>query len=184
MSTENTSNLLSQVQEALGKIPEKDVEALVDAIVEVYRRSGTVFLMGNGGSAASCSHLACDLRYAQGKEYRFRVVGLTENTPLLTAVANDLGYDKIFSVQLSQLLKPEDVVLAISVSGDSSNIVEALRYARESGAVTLGFLGSGGGAAAAYLDHAVLLESGDFTVVESAHSVLTQLVADSFRKKI
>jgi D-sedoheptulose 7-phosphate isomerase len=109
-------------------------------------------------------------------------VCLNDNTSLLTALANDLGYEEVFKGQLQQLVNSGDVVIALSVSGDSENIVKAAEFARQKGAVVVGFFGSGGGQARAVADLHVTVSDNDFPVVESVQSVLTQVVAAAFRK--
>src|SRR3954465_6217052 len=125
-------------------------EALGEAAEELLAcraRRGTVFVVGNGGSAATASHFACDL--AKGTRTPgvppFRVVPLTDNVPLLTAWANDTSYDRVFAEQLATLVRPGDVVVAISASGNSENVLAATRVARQLGATTIALTGQSGG---------------------------------------
>jgi D-sedoheptulose 7-phosphate isomerase len=175
-------DFIDRVRHTLSEVNPADLEGAVQAIKRAYEAGKAVFVMGNGGSAASASHLACDLRYAEKKHRRFRVVCLNDNTSLLTALANDLGYEEVFKGQLQQLVNSGDVVIALSVSGDSENIVKAAEFARQKGAVVVGFFGSGGGRARASADLHVTVSDNDFPVVESVQSVLTQVVAAAFRK--
>lgn len=177
-----TQDFINRVRNTLSEVDIAKMEKVVQTLKNAYESGKTVFVMGNGGSAASASHLACDLRYAEKKHRRFRVMCLNDNTSLLTALANDLGYDQVFKGQLQQLASPGDVVVALSVSADSENVVKAAEFARENGAVVVGFFGSGGGKARAIADLDVTVSSNDFPVVESVQSVLTQVVAAAFRK--
>lgn len=128
------------------------VENIVDALYETYRRDGQVFTLGNGASAALASHLACDLGkgtstdLGQGAEKsglrRLRIIGLADNTALISAYGNDVAYDDVFVEQLKNLLRPGDAVVAISGSGGSPNVLRALDYAKALGVTTIGLTGA------------------------------------------
>jgi D-sedoheptulose 7-phosphate isomerase len=177
-----TQDFIDRVQSTLSEVNIAEMEKVVQTLKDAYENGKTVFVIGNGGSAASASHLACDLRYAEKKHRRFRVMCLNDNTSLLTALANDLGYEEVFRGQLQQLVNPGDVVVALSVSADSANVVKAAEFARQKGAVVVGFFGSGGGKAHGIVDLHVTVSDDDFPVVESVQSVLTQVVAAAFRR--
>ena len=125
---------LGQVAHAM---PFSLLESAAEVLLACYRRGGTVFVLGNGGSAATASHFVCDL--AKGTRTdgfpAFRVVSLTDNVPLMTAWANDTSYDRVFAEQLAALVRPGDVVVAISASGNSPNVLAATRVARQVGAM-------------------------------------------------
>ncbi len=182
MTDSFAQDFLDRVRKTLSEVKSTEMEEVVQTLKRAYENGSTVFVMGNGGSAASASHLACDLRYAEKKHRRFRVMCLNDNIAVLTALANDLGYEEVFTGQLKQLLSPGDVVVALSVSGDSPNVVGAVEFARREGAVAVGFFGSGGGKAQACTDLHVTVSENDFPVVESVQSVLTQVVAAAFRR--
>ena len=184
MIEEFAKGFLARVNEALAEVELADIDEVVKTISRSFREGHAVYVMGNGGSSATASHLACDLCYAEGKKNSFRVTCLSDSVPLLSALGNDLGYADVFSVQLDQLLGSGDVVIVLSVSGDSENILKAAKSARQHGATSIGFLGSKGGQAQALLDHCVALSSADFPVVESVHCVLMQMVASAFRKNV
>ncbi|HUU00756.1 MAG TPA: SIS domain-containing protein [Myxococcota bacterium] len=171
----------NRVCTALAGVDLEQLDSAIQAIRRADSNDKCVFIMGNGGSAASAAHLMCDMKYAEGKARRLRVMNLSDNVPLLTALANDVGYREVFRMQLEQILRPGDVVISISVSGDSENVVLANIFAREKGAVTIAFLGSGGGRAGKLVEHPIVVDNDDFPVVESVHCVLTQMVAASFR---
>ncbi|MBW1810285.1 MAG: SIS domain-containing protein [Deltaproteobacteria bacterium] len=184
MTENNLDNLLNLVKTSLLGVDQGTLENIVNSLIEACNTGRSVFVMGNGGSAATCAHFVCDLRYAERVTKRFRVISLNDNTPLLTALANDLGYAEVYQKQLEQLLEPKDIVIVISVSGDSENIVKAANFAHDNGAVTIGFTGSNGGKVLAALDHSIVVSSNSFPVVESVHGVLTQLIAAVLRKNI
>ena len=123
---------LGEVQYTLGALPLDHIWNVVDLLLSANYAGSTVFTLGNGGSAATASHFACDL--AKGtitpNRPRFRVVALTDNVPLMTAWGNDVAYDDVFAEQLSGLIRPADVVVAISGSGNSPNVLRAVELAR------------------------------------------------------
>src|SRR2546426_1318474 len=138
---------INEVRWVLGKIPIGAIERVVEIILDAYSNSGHVYVVGNGGSATNATHFACDLSKAtivEGRA-RMRVTSLADNIALLTAWANDTSYEKVFSEQLTNLLNPGDVVIAISASGNSPNVVSAVRAARLMGAGTVGLVGFSGG---------------------------------------
>jgi len=165
-----------------------DQIALVIDYLEAAIRSGSrIFIIGNGGSAATASHMACDLgkntfkeRYTD-PENRFQVMALTDNTPWITALANDLGYDHIFSEQLKNLVTKGDLVIAISGSGNSQNILEGIKIAKELGAKVVGLLGFDGGKAKDLVDAYILVEADHYGYVEDIHMVLDHMLTSFFQ---
>jgi D-sedoheptulose 7-phosphate isomerase len=153
----------------------------VGRLLEDARYHGrTIFLVGNGGSAATASHAACDLslgpRLFGGKAYR--AISLADNSALITAAGNDVGYDAVFSEQLKTLLRPGDVVVAISASGNSPNVVRAVEYANQAGAVTIGLTGFDGGRLRQIAGEQIHIPTprGDYGPVEDLHLVLNHLI--------
>jgi len=127
---------LDEIEAAVRKIDRDAVRAVVDVLFLCWERRGTTFVIGNGGSAATASHMMNDLMkctLVEGQP-RFRAIALTDNVPTMTAFANDIAYEEIFSEQLRSLLAPGDVVVALSGSGNSPNVLRAIAYAREAGA--------------------------------------------------
>jgi D-sedoheptulose 7-phosphate isomerase len=161
-----------------------DVDAVcrvVEALRDARDRGSTVFIAGNGGSAATASHLANDLGKATKRSGRapFRVMSMTDNVSWVTALANDEGYERIFTGQLENFGRSGDVLIVITASGNSPNIVQAVEYARGAGLVTVGLVGFDGGAIRDRL-HEVLwveTEKGAYGPVETAHTLLCDLIA-------
>ena len=124
--------------------------ALGETLYRAYRNEKQVFTAGNGGSASTASHMAADLgKNTIGPNMpRFRIVSLSENAAIVTALANDLGYESVFSEQLTNLIRAGDVLIVVSASGNSPNILRAIRYAQKQSAEVVGLLGFDGGAAA------------------------------------
>jgi D-sedoheptulose 7-phosphate isomerase len=162
------------------------VIAASERLLEAYRAGAQVLIAGNGGSASTASHFACDLgKTVLGanptlRSSRFRVVSLADNVALLTAWANDEGYDTVFAEQVKALGRAADVLVVISVSGNSLNILAALRAARERRMETIGLLGCDGGEAKELIDHPIIVPCDDYGHVESAHLVLAHLLTQWF----
>jgi len=174
---------LRHVRRALDGLSAAAVAPVVDAILEAHAAGRHVYIAGNGGSASTASHFACDLSKAtvvDGRS-RLRVTALSDNVALLTAWANDTAYDRVFAEPLRNLLDPGDVLIAISASGNSDNVVEAVRVARAMGAVTVGLLGLEGGRLLEMVDIALLADSRDHGVVEDCHLVLQHAITASTR---
>lgn len=183
-SLETVGAIASTYVHALERLlRELDLEGLgrVVSRLQAARASGrTVYLAGNGGSAATASHWMNDLVKATRCEGMrpFRAICLSDNTSLLTALANDEGYDRAFCGQLETLGEPGDVLVVISASGNSPNLVSAVRLAGERGLVTIGLLGFDGGALRGMLDEYVWIRTdpGAYGLVESAHSIVCDIV--------
>lgn len=165
-------------------------EALARASVRLLRahaEGAQVLVAGNGGSASTASHLACDLAKTvlgtapTTRASRFRVVSLADNVALLTAWANDEGYDTVFAEQVKMLGRVGDVLVVISVSGSSPNIIAAVRAARERGVDTIGLLGCDGGEAMGLVDDGIIVPCHDYGHVESAHLVIAHLLTEWFK---
>ena len=175
---------------SVAALPAGEVAAFAAAVEAAYRADRQVFILGNGGSASTASHMACDLAkniypaHAGPGVRRFRALSLTDNVALITAVANDCGYEQVFAQQLASYLRAGDLVIAISASGNSPNVVAALTFARAAGAQTAALLGFGGGAALAMADVAVVVDSNDYGHVEDAHLVVNHLVTSWMRRVV
>lgn len=177
---------ITEVRSVLAAIPIEAIERVVALILEAYIRGGHVYVVGNGGSATNATHFACDLSKAtivEGRA-RLRVTSLTDNVALLTAWANDTSYEKVFSEQLVNLLNRGDIVIAISASGNSPNVVSAIRAARLMGAATIGLVGFSGGKVLELADTVIHVPSDDYGVVEDCHSVLEHAITVSARKAL
>jgi D-sedoheptulose 7-phosphate isomerase len=183
---EHIQDYLQRLRMTLDRIPEEQVVKFVDALYRTYRDGKQVFVIGNGGSASTASHMAADLaKNTIGPNMRrFRILSLNDNIPLLTALANDIGYDRVFSEQLQNLIHPGDVLVVISGSGNSSNVLRAIEYAREQCALVVGLLGFGGGEAARLCDIPIVIDSSDYGVVEDAHLILNHILVEYFRERL
>jgi D-sedoheptulose 7-phosphate isomerase len=184
------TDYLAAIQHCLAALDVDEVTRFLSCLEQAYAEDRQVFIIGNGGSAATASHMACDLGKnlyppaSAGSVRRLRVSSLTDNVSLLTALANDCGYDQVFSQQLAIALQPGDLVVAISASGNSPNVLEALAFARARGARTAGLLGFDGGRARDLVDVAVIIGSRDYGHVEDLHLMLNHVVAAWLRQAI
>lgn len=155
------------------------VERLAREIERCERGGHGVWTMGNGGSAATASHLATDLAktaHAQGRP-RIRCVCLNDNAAYMTAIANDIGYDEVFALQLSGLVKAKDLVILVSGSGNSPSVLRAARVAKEQGATVAALLGFDGGKLKSEADISVLVSSDQYGVIEDLHMSIGHMAA-------
>jgi D-sedoheptulose 7-phosphate isomerase len=177
---------LDRLEAALASIPPEQVEELSARLYRAYQDGKQVFVLGNGGSASTASHMAADLgKNTIGPNMpRFRIMSLNDNIPLLTALANDMGYHRVFAEQLMNLIRPGDVLVVISGSGNSPNVLRAIDYARGQCAQVVGLLGFAGGHAAERCDTAIVVESEDYGVIEDAHLILNHILVEYFRDRL
>ena len=155
-------------------------------IIAAYETERTVFICGNGGSASTASHMAADLgknTVAPGRP-RLRVLSLNDNMAWFSALGNDLGYDNVFVEQIENLLQPGDLLIAISASGNSPNVVRAAEFARAHGGKVLALVGFTGGRLLALADVAVHLQSSDYGPVEDGHLILNHIFTEALRERI
>ncbi|MBI4516632.1 MAG: SIS domain-containing protein [Deltaproteobacteria bacterium] len=166
-----------------GQMPLAAIEAVIQRLIEAGERDQAIFVMGNGGSAATASHFANDLSKGDvgGSARRLRVLALTDNVALMTAWANDTAYQRVFAEQLRNFARPGDVVIGVSASGRSANVLEAVRLGRAHGACTIGFTGQHGGDLKQLVDHCVQVPSDNVQHVEDLHLVAFHLVYSRLR---
>ena len=184
MIIEATKDYINLLIDTLQQIPLDQIERIVKIIDKARQEGNKVIIFGNGGSAATASHMACDLgkgTACDGKP-RLRALSLTDNVSLLTAAGNDLSYEEIFIEQLRILLEPEDVVIGISASGNSENVVRALKYAGEKGATKIGIIGFDGGKIKEIVDEYFWVPIHDYGVVEDIHLVFDHIITIILRK--
>lgn len=180
--TVTVDSYLSSLVGVLRDLPQEPLEELASCLVRAWRRDAQVFLLGNGGSAATASHLACDWSKGTTVEgrRRLRVVPLVDNAPLITAWANDSSYEDVFAQQLLTLARPGDVVVAFSGSGNSPNVLRAVEIASQVGATTVGITGQGG-ALAAKVDVAVVVPTSCMQRIEDVHLAIGHAVGMALR---
>ncbi|MEX0326251.1 MAG: SIS domain-containing protein [Puniceicoccaceae bacterium] len=180
------SDYLAGLNAAAEAIPTHVLEDITGVLKAAHQAKARIFVIGNGGSAATASHFACDLgkNTAQPGKPRFKVIALTDSIPAITAYGNDNGYASVFREQLVNLMEPGDVVFAISASGNSPNVVEAIDYARENGATVIGLAGFDGGQLALKADHAITIPAATYEQIEDLQLVLTHVIVSWFKANL
>ncbi|UCD99274.1 MAG: SIS domain-containing protein [Chloroflexota bacterium] len=175
---------VDELKNILDKLSQEQVEQVLAVLHEARMANQQVFIFGNGGSASTASHFVCDL----GKNTRvqgvpnFRVIGLIDNIALFSALANDDGYENVFLNQLIDHVQPGDVVVAISTSGNSMNVVNAVQFARSVGARTISFTGFDSGQLGSLVDVDLHVSSHSIEHVEDVHLVLEHLITRGLRE--
>jgi D-sedoheptulose 7-phosphate isomerase len=164
------------------------VEVVVEHLREARERGATVYLAGNGGSSATAAHWANDLGKATRSSGRalMRVMNMTDNVPWMTALANDEGYERVFAGQLDNFARAGDVLVVISASGNSPNLIEAVELAGGRGVLTVGMLGFDGGALRELVDEPLWIptEKGEYGLVETTHTVLCDILTTCLIKDL
>lgn len=183
----SAGDYLARVCDEIQRLDTALVENVSDLIEQSYDSGRFVFIIGNGGSGANASHLCEDLAKCTLCDFenqkRLKVLSLTDNTPGIMAWANDEGYDRIFLEQLKNLASPGDLLLAISGSGNSPNILKAVDWANRSGLTTVGFTGFSGGKLKNLAHHSLHVAVADMGIVESLHQVVFHwLIDDLYRR--
>jgi D-sedoheptulose 7-phosphate isomerase len=173
----------SDLQRSLLNLRWNQIDEVVHLLHQARINGKQVFVMGNGGSAATATHMACDLnKNTLAPAYpRFRVIALTDNISALSAWANDSSYEDVFSEQLANFVQEGDVVLAISASGNSSNVLKAIQLARTQKAITVGWSGYDGGKLATLVDVPVVVRSHSIEQIEDIHLILQHMVTAALR---
>ena len=178
MIREFLSNYCTGLSKTLESVSPERFEEFVHLLENAYQEGRQVFLMGNGGSGSTASHFASDLNkgVSYGRQKRFRAISLNDNLPTLTAYANDVSFEDIFVEQLRNFLRPGDVVVGISGSGNSPNVLKAIAYANSLGAHTVGLCGFQGGKLAGLVRTPILAPVYDMQKAEDIHMILLHVV--------
>ena len=173
----------------LNALDHDKIAAIAGLFEKIKSNKGRIYFAGNGGSASTCGHFVNDfhagsLRHGGGG---YRLIDLTSNVAALTALANDVGYDEVFSKQLEQVIEAKDALIVISASGNSKNLLKAVEYAKSQGATTVGLLGFDGGQLKLKCDLSLIVSSaqGQYGPVEDVHLIINHLISTylTFQKK-
>ena len=161
-------------KKVLDQISKEDLNSVMNLLVDAKDAGKTIFIMGNGGSAATASHYVCDFNkgISLGKEKMFKFICLNDNVPTMMAYANDLSYADVFVGPLKNFMQAGDIVIGISGSGNSENVVGAIQYANENGGVTVGLTGYSGGKVKQLSKYNVHVPVDDMQITEDLHMVL------------
>ena len=183
---EPINRYFSELEQMLQAISLSHLETVLQLLEEAYRNGRRIFIMGNGGSAATASHFALDLakNTIMPGAPRLKAISLTDHVPLITAWSNDIAYEHIFSEQLANMIEPGDVVIGISTSGNSPNVINALNLAKQYRATTVGLLGAKGGKIKDMVDAYILAPGQNIEQEEDAHMILAHVITRHMREVV
>ena len=176
--TSEIKKYLQLLEHNLSALNILQINQIADVIQSAYDNGNTIFTMGNGGSGTTASHIVCDFNNGASAKLarKFKVMCLNDNVPSISAIANDISYDAIFKEQLKNFLRPGDVVIGLSASGNSKNIIRAIEYANKSGVTTIGFCGFDGGKLKKTAKYSIHIKVDDMKVVEDIHSIISHII--------
>ncbi len=179
-------NYVTTLQETINQLPKQQIIQVMELLHSARLAGKQIFIMGNGGSASTATHFVCDLAKNTRKDGwpHFKVIGLSDNMALFSAFANDEGYENVFAQQLANLVMPEDIVIAISASGNSKNVLNAVSLAKAANAVTIGFTGFDGGQLCSMVDINIHVNSNIIEHVEDIHLILEHMIVKSLRDRV
>ena len=183
---EKIKSYLDTINSILNHLPLSKIKEITELFFVTYSNDRFIFLLGNGGSASTASHFACDLAKGtvSSRQKRMKVLALTDNIPTMTAWANDSHYEHIFAEQLANFVSPGDLIVGLSGSGKSKNVLNALSLAKEHKALTVGLTGFDGGEMKEIVDHCLIEPSHNMQQVEDCHLILTHLIFSLLRDRI
>ena len=177
---------IDRLKQVLDAFDHKTFDRIAAAVLDAYVRSANIFVMGNGGSGATASHLACDINKGccHDLSKKFKMLCLNDNMPTLLALANDISYEAVFVEQLKNFFTPGDLVLGISGSGNSENVLRAIQFAADHGGLTMGWTGFDGGKLAEMAELAFVVQSHDMQQVEDGHVILAHMLMQTVYRKL
>jgi D-sedoheptulose 7-phosphate isomerase len=175
---DDIENYFSMLKGAIEATDRESINMIINLLQKAYEEGQQVFIMGNGGSASTASHFACDFNkgLSYGKRKRFKVISLNDNLPILLAYANDVSYENVFVEQLKNFFNPKDYVIGISGSGNSKNVIKAIEYANQNGGITIGFCGYSGGKLKEIAQYTIHIPINDMQISEDLHMIMTHLI--------
>lgn len=176
----------TELKKCLDEITVERVLQMSDIIYQAYQQDRYIFVMGNGGSASTAAHFACDINkgVSLGLKKRFKVICLNDNIPMMLAYANDISYEDIFVEQLKNFFEPSDLVMGISASGNSKNILKAIQFANKNGGQTIGLSGFDGGQLAKLAKIPLVISVNDMQQIEDIHLMVTHILMKILDKKL
>ncbi len=183
---ESINAYFTELERMLRAISLPHLQKVLRILEYAYLNEHRMFIMGNGGSAATASHFALDLAKNTIKPGtpRLKAISLTDHVPLITAWSNDTAYEHVFSEQLANMIEPDDVAIGISTSGNSPNVINALRLAKQVGAATVGLLGAEGGKIKDIVDAYVLAPGQNIEQEEDGHMILVHVITRHMREVV
>lgn len=178
-------NYLKELYSSLEKVDKEKIDSAIELIIDTYEKGGRIYTMGNGGSAATASHIVCDFNkgLSSNLESKFNMICLNDNIPTMMAISNDIAFDQIFVHPLKGRIKEDDIIIALSGSGNSANVINAVKYARSCGNKIIGLSGYGGGELAGLSTVSINVPINDMQKSEDAHMILLHLIARAIAEK-
>lgn len=178
MMKKRISRYFERLQKVIANLDISEIEEAVKAIKRAYEREATIYIFGNGGSAATASHYVSDFNkgISEKRSKKFHMICLNDNVPELTAIANDIGYDEVYRFPLKENLKADDLVIAISGSGNSRNVINAVEYAKEVGCDVVGITGYDGGKLRQIADYKMHVNVDDMQLAEDIHMAFDHMM--------
>jgi D-sedoheptulose 7-phosphate isomerase len=179
------NDYISQLKDTLDSLNRNEIVELANVLENARFNGNRVFIFGNGGSGSTASHFACDINkgVSLGLEKRHRIIALTDNIPTILAYSNDISYDEVFVEQLKNFIEPGDIVIGISGSGNSKNVIKAIEYANEKKNITVGITGYGGGKLKEIASISVNANKNDMQISEDVHMILVHLMMKMLPKE-
>lgn len=178
---ESIENYIDSLHKGIDKVQTEEIETIIKKLLEVYEREGNVYIFGNGGSATTASHFVNDFNkgLCKNSSKKFKLHCLNDNVSSVLAIANDISFNEIFKEQLKNFLNPGDIVIAISGSGNSKNVITAIEYANGIGAETIGLVGYDGGIIKKLAKYSIHVPINDMQKVEDIHLILNHLISSA-----
>ena len=181
-----SQSYIKDLKALLDTFPHDRFEEMIEAILKAYQEGRQIFVMGNGGSGSTASHWCSDINKGccLDLDKKFKMLCLNDNIPIMLAYANDLSYDVVFVEQLKNFFQEDDVVIGISGSGNSANVLHAIDYAKKSGGTTIGLCGYSGGKLYGAVDIPVLARIDDMQKVEDVHTIIVHMSMQRIYKEL
>lgn len=183
--TQDIDGYLGRLKAVFDSLDKKQIDTVMNVLVDTYEKEKTVYIFGNGGSAATASHYVCDFNKGVSihLKKKFRFVCLNDNVATVMAIANDCGYENVFSMQLEEKLEEGDVLLAISGSGNSKNVIKAVEYAKSRGNKIISLTGYSGGKLLELADYPIHANVNDMQLAEDVHMMLCHMMSSILARK-
>jgi D-sedoheptulose 7-phosphate isomerase len=177
---------LKKLQNTISTIDRNEINQVLNVLTEAYHYGSYIYTMGNGGSASTASHFVCDFikGISYQKEKKFKTISLNDNVATMMAIANDISYDEIFREQLKNFLQEKDIVIGISGSGNSPNVINAIEYANDNDAITIGLSGYDGGKLKKLAQYSIHVNINDMQITEDIHMVMDHLIMKVLKKSL
>lgn len=182
---ERVVNYVNALQDSINQLPKETIIKVINLLHSARLIGRQIFIMGNGGSASTATHFVADLAKNTRKAGwpHYKVIGLSDNMAIFSAYANDEGYESVFAQQLASLVVPEDIVIGISASGNSKNVLNAIELAKSQNATTIGFTGFDGGRLSSMVDINIHVNSNIIEHVEDIHLILEHMIVKALREQ-